>query len=372
MAPHRYVAHRTTSLMLPAAPDFARLLTRVARERRPAVLDSAGGPAALAAVSRLAFDPLRVLIHAEGRTWTVERDGCRTELVGHPFAALRAELARTCLGPARPGTPLQGGAAIGFLGYEMGRHVERLPGAARRDLHLPDMYWAFYDSVMVLDHARRRAEIHSTSSGGRDSQWLLDRWRPIVAEASADAAVAHVAPSPPDGLRFEDLAANFTPETYRRAVARAIDYIAAGDIFQVNLSQRFTAPLRGTPAELYLRLRRANPAPFAAYLACDDPAALGLPQRWAVLSSSPERFLQVVDRHVATRPIKGTRPRRAGDETFNQASRDALLASQKDAAELAMIVDLERNDLGRVCSFGTVHVTEPRTLEEYAAACSMT
>jgi para-aminobenzoate synthetase component 1 len=247
----------------------------------------------------------------------------------------------------------------------MGHHVERLPSAARRDLQLPDMYWAFYDSLMILDHARRRAEIHNTSSGGRDSQWLLDRWRPLVAEASSGAPVAPL--PPPGALRFEDLDANFTPEGYHRAVARAIDYIAAGDIFQVNLSQRFTAPLRGTPAELYLRLRRANPAPFAAYLACDDPAALGLPQRWAVLSSSPERFLQVADRHVATRPIKGTRPRRPGDEGFNAASRAALLASKKDAAELAMIVDLERNDLGRVCSFGTVRVTEPRTLEEYAA-----
>jgi para-aminobenzoate synthetase component 1 len=170
--------------------------------------------------------------------------------------------------------------------------------------------------------------------------------------------------------RFEDLQCNFTRAAYLAAVRRAIDYIAAGDIFQVNLSQRFTAPLACPPEELYLRLRRTNPAPFAAYLAgsSTDPGA----NPWAVMSSSPERFLQVVGRQVSTRPIKGTRPRRdpaagAEAEEFNRRQKQELLASAKDAAELAMIVDLQRNDLGRVCSYGTIRVSEPRTIEEYAS-----
>lgn len=364
-----HAAHRTASLMLPAVPDFARVFTRVARERLPAVLDSAGGPESLAGLTILAFDPFRVLVHAEGRTWRTDLDGCRTEIGGNPLAALRVELVRTHVGPARPGTPLQGGAVIGFLGYEMGRHVERLPATTRRDILLPDMYWAFYDSLMLLDQRTGGAEIHTTNFGGRDSDWLLNRWRPVVEDALRGPAHETVTDQPPTGaaLAFDDLEANFSAAGYRQAVGRAIEYIAAGDIFQANLSQRFTTPLACSPAELYLRLRRANPAPFAAYLACDEPGRFGSPNRWAVLSSSPERFLQVIDGRVATRPIKGTRPRRAGDETLNARSRAELLASKKDAAELAMIVDLERNDLGRVCSFGTVKVTEPRTVEEYAS-----
>ena len=369
MASHLHAAHRTASLMLPAVPDFGRAFARVARERLPAVLDSAGGPAALAGTTLLAFDPFQVLVHADGRTWLTDLDGRRTEIEGNPLSALRVELARTHVGPARPGTPLQGGAVIGFLGYEMGRHVERLPATTARDILLPDMYWAFYDSLMLLDRRTGQAEIHTTNLGGRDAERLLDRWRPLVEDVLRSPADTSASERPPTEapLRFEDLAANFSAAGYRQAVRRAIDYIAAGDIFQVNLSQRFTAPLACSPAELYLRLRRANPAPFAAYLACDEPGLGGSPNRWAVLSSSPERFLQVIDGRIATRPIKGTRPRRAGDEVFNAARRAELLASAKDAAELAMIVDLERNDLGRVCSFGTVKVTENRTIEEYAS-----
>jgi para-aminobenzoate synthetase component 1 len=149
---------------------------------------------------------------------------------------------------------------------------------------------------------------------------------------------------------------NFTRDEYLCAVRRAKDYIAAGDIFQVNLSQRFESATDATPLDLYAALRAANPAPFAAYLPVDGGA---------ILSSSPERFLRVAGRHVETRPIKGTRPRRAGDDAFNERMRRELLASAKDRAELTMIVDLERNDLGRVCSYGSVRVTEPIVLEEY-------
>jgi aminodeoxychorismate synthase component I len=140
-------------------------------------------------------------------------------------------------------------------------------------------------------------------------------------------------------------------------VRRAIAYIRAGDIFQVNLSQRFCAPWPWDPWLLYRRLRRANPAPFAAFL---DGG------RWAVVSASPERFLQVDPRtrRVETRPIKGTRPRgRTPEEDARYA--EMLLQSEKDLAELVMIVDLARNDLGRVCAYGTVSVPELRRLEAY-------
>ncbi|MBN2477554.1 MAG: anthranilate synthase component I family protein [Pirellulales bacterium] len=354
-----------------AAPrDVADLLRRLARQGHPALLDSSGGPARLARWSLWAFDPFQVLSH-DGRTCSVtDRRGCTRPAADNPFTALREELGRFALPPSEDDVPLRAGA-IGFLSYELGRYVERLPRTVAEDIALPLMHWAFYDSVLAVDHHGGKATLWATDHGGRDPQMLLDRWQSLLAESETQGQAAGPGQrdEPGDTMSLDRLACNFTPASYRAAVARAIEYIAAGDIFQVNLSQRFTAPLPCEPVELYLRLRTANPAPFAAYLSGGDG-------QWAVLSSSPERFLRVADRHVETRPIKGTRPRRLpGDaaiaavdiEQANRHSRDELLASEKDAAELAMIVDLERNDLGRVCSYGSIHVTEPRTVEPYAS-----
>jgi para-aminobenzoate synthetase component 1 len=148
---------------------------------------------------------------------------------------------------------------------------------------------------------------------------------------------------------------NFTPDAYRAAVARCVEYIAAGDIFQVNLSQRFSRAVTAGPMTIYRQLRRRNPAWYAGYLAAGP---------WAVLSSSPELFLRVRDGRVTTRPIKGTRPR-TGDAAVDAVAAAELQASAKDNAELAMIIDLMRNDLGRVCRYGSVRVTQPRVLEAH-------
>jgi len=363
------VPHKAASLPVAAAPDFEALFRRLARERLPAVLDSAGGPRQLARWTVLAFDPFQVLTHADRQTTLADRDGRTHAAPDNPFTALREQLRQFHMPAVPGGAPFLPGLAIGFLGYELGRYVERLPATAVRDIGLPDMHWAFYDSLLVIDAHNGSAAVHASDVGGRDPHALLARWRTVLDGAARQggetgkAATRAAAPGDAVGeMAFDRLEYNFTRQGYLRAVARTLDYIAAGDIFQANLSQRFTAPLACDPAELYLRLRRSNPAPFGAYLAGEGPEG-----DWSVLSSSPERFLRVEGRRVATRPIKGTRPRRAGDETLNARSREQLIASAKDAAELAMIVDLERNDLGRVCSFGTVRVTEPRTIEEYAS-----
>ncbi len=151
------------------------------------------------------------------------------------------------------------------------------------------------------------------------------------------------------------LLSNFSRDDYLRAVARAIEYIYAGDVFQVNLSQRLLYPATGDPLELYLRLRERNPAPFAGYFAHDD---------WVVASASPERFVCVNDGEVETRPIKGTRSRRSGPEA-DLFTRDELRESEKDQAENVMIVDLLRNDLSRVCAPGSVRVPELCRVETY-------
>jgi para-aminobenzoate synthetase component 1 len=202
------------------------------------------------------------------------------------------------------------GRWIGYLSYDFGRLFESLPSKATVDLNLP---------LFVFTYCRR---VGDRPPGG-DSAYDI-----------GDAA----------------LSSNFTREGYESAVRRAIDFIAAGDVFQVNLSQRFTAGLKCHPAEIYRRLVRQSPAPFGAYLGYED---------FAIISNSPELFFRVTpDRTILTRPIKGTRPLGPGMESD-------LRDSIKDQAELNMIVDLERNDLGRVCQVGSVEVVEPRRIETH-------
>lgn len=205
---------------------------------------------------------------------------------------------------------------IGFLSYDLGRYFENLPVAAIDDLKLPLFIFAAHDP---------RAES-------------------VLLDDAANDPQAH-APQ-----RAAEVQSTFTRPEYESAVQRAIEYIAAGDAFQVNLSQRFTLRTIETPQAIYKRLREQSPAAFGGLLDFGD---------FALICNSPELFLKVTpDRRVMTRPIKGTRPRSPG-------MLEELRNSTKDQAELNMIVDLERNDLGRVCEVGSVRVTEPRTIEAH-------
>jgi len=285
-------------------------------------LDSALVEGRLGRFSFLGARP-RIFVSSKGRSVRWFEAGVERRLRRNPFALLRSLINSHGIERREHPVPFVGGL-VGYLGYDLCHFVERLPRTARDDIRLPDMCFGGVAEVEALLAAARPAD---------GEEWLPASVGPIVG--------------------------NFTRERYLAAVRRAKDYIAAGDIFQVNLSQRFSTRLAVGPAELYRRLRRANPAPFAAYLSLDHVGG-------AVLSSSPERFLKVVDGHVETRPIKGTRPRgRTPEEDQRQAAE--LRASVKDAAELTMIVDLERNDLGRVCDYGSVVVTEHKALETYAS-----
>ncbi|MBI5284250.1 MAG: aminodeoxychorismate synthase component I [Chloroflexi bacterium] len=261
--------------------------------------------------SMLAEEPSLVMRARAGTVELAGRSGT-TRCTASPFEVLR-DLLRERVG--RPG------AAAGYLGYGLKRFVEKLPDRAPDDLALPDAYLCFYDRAERFEEtpvpARRRAA-HLTP------------------DASADST--------------------FTAASYRRAVERVKVHIFAGDVYQVNLSQRFRLPLAGDPFDAYLRMRRVNPAPFAAYL--NFPGM-------QVLSASPERFLHLdpVTRRIETRPIKGTRPRGA-TAAADARLRAELVASAKDRAENVMIVDLERNDLGRVADIGSVRVTELAALQE--------
>ncbi|MGE0378397.1 MAG: aminodeoxychorismate synthase component I [Planctomycetaceae bacterium] len=285
-----------------------------------------------------------------------------------PFTGIRQLLADAACERVEGLPPFQGGA-VGLLCYELGQCWERLPRAAHDEFELPAMTIGLYDWVLAWDHRERRAWIiahgrqSSTSANERARhadrriETVLDALRTDEPERPCSAPRSHVriaaAAHPVSGV--EGVLSNFSREGYIAAVELVIEYIRAGDVFQANLSQRLIAPALCSPLELYRRLRRCNPAPFAAYFAHDD---------WAVLSASPERFLRVDGGIVETRPIKGTRKRRSAPEA-DLLTRDELRESEKDRAENVMIVDLLRNDLSKVCRPGSIRVSQLCEVETY-------
>lgn len=263
--------------------------------------------------------------------------------------------------------PFQGGIA-GHLSYELGSCFEQLPIACCDEFQSPAAFFGLYDWVLAWDHLQQRVwlisqgfpEVELTARRERAAQQIarvrqqLTTNSPARDGRSSDASSLEFAP------QFElpsepGVSSNFSRLAYLRAVERVIEYIRAGDIFQANLSQRLLARCSLPPVDLYQRLRLLNPAPFAGLLAHDD---------WAIVSASPERFLKVVGRDVETRPIKGTRRRRATPEA-DLFTRDELRESEKDTAENVMIVDLLRNDLSRVCDAGSISVPQLCVAETY-------
>jgi aminodeoxychorismate synthase component I len=256
---------------------------------------------------------------------------------------------------AGPGLPFAGGW-IGFVAYEGGLVTESIEPTTDRDVPLPVLRFCLYDAAAVYDHQTREWYLTAV-----DWPQPLAGRRPSVSTRLAAlrnrlASAPTLDPTdPPPRPATSPPAPNMSHEEYLAKVDRAKRYIAAGDIYQVNLTQRFTVRTDASPAAIWQRLCRSSPSPYSALLLWDDTA---------ILSSSPELFLELRDRHVVTRPIKGTRPR-VGDPRIDKANRRELAESEKDRAELTMIIDLLRNDLGRVCSFGTVNVTCAGEIEEH-------
>jgi para-aminobenzoate synthetase component 1 len=292
-------------------------------------LDSGGPPGALNRYSYIAAAPFLVLTDADG---------------ADPFAALAAALARWQLPRGCAPVPFAGGA-VGFFGYGAARYLERLP--ARHVAAQPGMVMGFYDTVLAYDRLDQRSWV--LSSGLPETGAA----RPERAAQRADEMLALLAARPAQtkkDLKSVDWNADLSPELYRERVGRILDYIKAGDIFQANFTTGFHAdrPDGITPLDIHLALRAKNPAPFGAFLACGDSLALA--------GISPERFISLdADGRLETRPIKGTAPR-GRDPIEDLRLQDGLRHSEKDRAENLMIVDLMRNDLGRVAAIGSVRV----------------
>jgi para-aminobenzoate synthetase component 1 len=359
-------------------PEPARCCEQLDGLANRLFLDSATTGARLGRFSFLSADPVAVVRSKGARTECVDlATGTRSPRQGDALSVLRTLLAPHVAEPVADVPPFQGGAA-GYLAYDWGHQLERLPYPQHDDLDLSDVVLGVYDWVLAWDHVSGRAWLVSTGipetspvarsrRRERRAAFVRERLRsgaPHEAARGRDMSRARrraPAPSyPVDGSPRATqlgLRSSFTHRGYLDAVARVREYILAGDIFQANLSQRFDAPLREPVWTFYRRLRTRNAAPFAAFLELPDAV---------VLSASPERFLSVdVEGRVETRPIKGTRPRGLGPE-HDAALGQALVESDKDRAENLMIVDLMRNDLSRVCAAGTVRVPELFALEGYA------
>ena len=341
----------TLELPLPLQEVFANLLEMP----YPAYLDGGLGSEGPGRFSYATADPFLIL-RSKGRQVEIETGGSVSRLDADPFVVLQGLLKRYSLSPAQ-GLPHFQGGALGYLGYELGRHLERLPTHAVDDLSLPEMNIGFYDWVIAQDHARDLTWAIATGLPEGSSrkaqerlQWIREMLREVRG-ASPNGVTPHAS----------RLTSNMTQGYYTDAVRAVKDYIAAGDVYQVNVSLRYEASLPGDPWNLYRRLRAINPAPFCAFLQYPE---------LAVLSASPEAFLHLKDGIVTSRPMKGTRPRGVGTAEDNRLA-DELLASEKDRAENVMIVDLVRSDLGKVCIPGSIQVPELFAIEKFPTVLQM-
>jgi len=339
---------------LPGPLDVEGALRRLAARQHCVFLDSARPDPVLARYSFLAADPFDYV--------QVSADG--SDALGEVARRLAQFTSPTIEGLP----PFQGGAA-GLLSYDLGRSLERLPRSRFDEFEVPALAVGLYDVVLAIDHREGQAWIisqgfpeHQPRARRERAALRLEAFKAWLREPVAVAPRTNQDRLPLERLSPQyavlgppGLTSNFSQTEYLSVVRRAIEYIHAGDVFQVNLAQRLLFPASDHSVELYLRLRQRNPATFAGYFDLGDTQ---------IVSASPERFLKVEGGRVEARPIKGTRPRRARPEADLFAG-DELLGSEKDRAENVMIVDLLRNDLSRVCQPESVCVTQLCQLESY-------
>jgi para-aminobenzoate synthetase component 1 len=347
---------RPLMIDLPTAHTPETLTARFQREPGVVLLRSGLFEERQARYSLIVARPF-LTFRSAGSRCELRRDGESRVQFGNPWHVLDSLMAR-CELLDEVDLPFPLGGCFGYWGYDLKNFVEpRLPRAAVNDLELPDCAVGFYDSLVVFDHALGKTWIVSTglaADGSRSEARALAQaefWRAHL--SSSPEALAHILSSGP--VSSAELPSSLSRGQFMEAVSHALRYIRAGDIYQVNLAQRLEAAAPGDGWDFFLRLAAVSPAPFAAYLNAGE---------FQVASSSPEMFLRLSGPHIVTRPIKGTRPRSA-DPTRDAQLTYELQTSAKEMAELVMITDLLRNDLGRVCEYGSVQVPELVRLERY-------
>lgn len=296
---------------------------------------------------------------------------CQEKLASeNPLELLRRRVSEVRVAEPEGLPPFVAGA-VGYAGYDTVRYTEHLPNAPQDDRKLPDLAFAFFDQMVVFDNVQKTVIVIALADvrEAKDSASLEAAY--AAASEQVDSLVCKLSDSehslsPTDidtsgevTLRYES---NFTPEGFEAAVEKCVEYIRAGDIFQVVISQRLSLPLEAPPFEVYRTLRVVNPSPFMFYLRTPGCTLVG---------SSPEIMVRVTDGEVTVRPLAGTRPRGATEEEDKRLGEE-LLADPKERAEHVMLVDLGRNDVGRVAQYGSVEISDVMVIERYSHVMHIT
>ncbi len=320
---------------------------KVARGRTSFLLESVEGGERLARYSFIGTEPYRVLTSGPGR-----------ECEGDPLNVIESELNRFTLVPV-PGLPAFHGGAVGYLAYDVVRHFERLPSAACDPLDVPESIFMFVDTLLVFDHLKHVIQVvsHVRLDGDIEASYRQAVWR---IEELVDRLRQPLTRLPENGPvsagSGEPITHNIPREDYMLAVEEAREYIIAGDIIQVVPSQRMARRTAAHPFNVYRALRHVNPSPYMYYLDLDG---------FQIVGASPELLVRVENGQVETHPIAGTR-RRGRTEAEDRALEQELRTDEKERAEHIMLLDLGRNDIGRVARPGTVRVTQMLDVERYS------
>lgn len=295
------------------------------------------------------LNPVAV-IRGKDETLHISESGKETIKRGNPLDLMQEymEQWKTDYNPEYP--PFQGGA-IGYFSYDCIRYIEKLPSLAEDDINIPDIFFLLFDDVFVYDQKEQVLWVitHYVDKY-EEAKERLNEWKSLWMTEAPEVTVPFESPE----KKSEAVA--FTEAGFMKAVECIQEYIGAGDVFQVNLSTRQERTLQTHPLEIYTSLREINPSPYMGYLELGD---------FQIVSGSPELLIKKQGTEVSTRPIAGTRSRGADEQEDKELARE-LIENEKERAEHVMLVDLERNDLGRVCKYGTVEVDEFMVIEKYS------
>ncbi|QXM07181.1 aminodeoxychorismate synthase component I [Crassaminicella indica] len=308
-------------------------------------LDSGMDHEKLGKYSFIGFDPFLIFQSKNTKITITKKHNTKT-YTGNPFEKLK-ELFSLYKMDYQTELPFLGGA-VGYFSYDLCHHIEKLPRTAVDDVNIPDCFLCFYDGIIIINHQTDEVSIAALGIKDNAEKIISDIENIIKSKALPKIESSKE-------KKALSLQSNFKKEDYLKAIHKIKDYIQSGDIYQANLTQRFSCSIYEHPISIYKRLREINPAPFASFLDYGD---------FHIVSSSPERFIKIKGNIIETRPIKGTIPRGKSliEDTKNK---ETLLSSEKDKAELLMIVDLERNDLSKISKTNSVKVTELFHLEAY-------
>ena len=334
-------------------------LERIGSSPYAFLLESVGGNTTTARYSFAGSNPFMVFRSFGSRIEVIHAQK-RETVHGDPLVVAQQWIKRYSIPPPEDAPPFIGGA-VGFFSYDLVHFLEELPKPPQDELMSPEIYLLFVDTIVLFDHARGTIDlVHCPAPEhfkGKDRKELyqkgLDKLDAL--EKTLLTPIQKKGPPPPIS-KTNPPRSNFTRDEYLKMVGTCKEYIAAGDIYQANLSQRLVVEGKTDPWQLYLKLREINPSPFSAFLKLED---------LFLVSASPERLVRLQGGIVETRPIAGTRPRGKSPQEDESIQR-ALLANEKEASEHIMLVDLERSDLGRISSYGSVEVDELMMTEKYS------